>query len=206
MRESRERVRAAIVNCGFEFPLKRITASLAPADLRKAGPGFDLAIAAAILFASGQVADERLTGVWLAGELALDGSIRSPAGRAGDGGTGRGRGRRTDRGRHGQCGRGSPGRGDRGARARLAQPTWRALARGELLAGAAADRPPPSRPPLPDLADLRGQPGLRHGLEVAAAGGHGMLVIGPPGAGKSLAARRLALDPAAALEAARRSR
>ena len=77
MRESRERVRAALVNSGFEFPQQRITANLAPADLRKAGPGFDLAIAAALLAATGPAADRRaLDGVALAGELALDGSVR----------------------------------------------------------------------------------------------------------------------------------
>ena len=87
VRESRERVRAAIVNSGFEFPLMRITASLAPADLRKAGPGFDLAIAAAILFASGQVADESLDRR-LPGRRARPRWIDPvPAGRAGDGGT-----------------------------------------------------------------------------------------------------------------------
>ena len=76
VRESRERVRAAIVNSGFEFPLKRITVSLAPSDLRKAGPGFDLAIAAGILVASGQL-PERLLRDWVfAGELALDGRLR----------------------------------------------------------------------------------------------------------------------------------
>src|SRR3954470_19206422 len=76
VRESRERVRAALSNSGFEFPQQRITASLAPADLRKAGPAFDLAIAAALLAASGQLPPERLSRVALAGELALDGSVR----------------------------------------------------------------------------------------------------------------------------------
>ena len=76
VRESRERVRAAVSNSGFEFPLHRITASLAPADLRKAGPGFDLAIAAALLAASGQLSADALDRYWLAGELALDGTIR----------------------------------------------------------------------------------------------------------------------------------
>jgi magnesium chelatase family protein len=80
VRESRERVRAALVNSGFEFPLKRITANLAPADLRKAGPGFDLAIAAAILIASGQLTGPALEDWWLAGELALDGAIRPLSG------------------------------------------------------------------------------------------------------------------------------
>src|SRR5688572_31515096 len=69
VQESRERVRAALLNCGFEFPLRRITVNLAPADLRKAGPGFDLALAAALLAASGQVSSDRLAGCGLCGEL-----------------------------------------------------------------------------------------------------------------------------------------
>ena len=76
MREARERVRAALVNCGFEFPLRRIVANLAPASLRKAGPGMDLAIAAALLIASGQLDLGRLPKLALVGELALDGSVR----------------------------------------------------------------------------------------------------------------------------------
>src|SRR5947207_5630044 len=76
VRESRERVRSALMNSGFKYPQHRITANLAPADLRKAGPSFDLAIAAALLAASDQLPPERLSGVALAGELALDGSIR----------------------------------------------------------------------------------------------------------------------------------
>ena len=189
VRESRERVRAAIVNSGFEFPLMRITASLAPADLRKAGPGFDLAIAAAILFASGQVADESLIGVYLAGELALDGSIRSLPGVLA----------MAERAAEETGARIAVAMGNAGE-ARLVEgievlalgslTDLARLARGELLQDA-PQRAPAEPPPLPDLTDLRGQAGLRHGLEVAAAGGHGMLVIGPPGAGKSLAARRL---------------
>ena len=81
VRESRERVRAAIVNSGFEFPLKRITVSLAPSDLRKAGPGFDLAIAAGILVASGQLPELLLRDWVFAGELALDGRLRRVRGR-----------------------------------------------------------------------------------------------------------------------------
>ncbi len=76
IRESRERVRSALVNSGFSFPQHRITANLAPADLRKAGPGFDLAIAAALLVASGQLPQRVLDTYALAGELALDGAIR----------------------------------------------------------------------------------------------------------------------------------
>src|SRR4051794_9548086 len=76
VRESRERVRAALENSGFEYPQHRITANLAPADLPKAGPSFDLAVAAGLLAASKQLRQEQLDGVVLAGELALDGSIR----------------------------------------------------------------------------------------------------------------------------------
>src|SRR5215208_4965898 len=76
VRESRERVRSALRNSGFKYPDHRVTVNLAPADLRKAGPGFDLAIAAAVLAATGQVAPETLADVALTGELALDGSIR----------------------------------------------------------------------------------------------------------------------------------
>src|SRR3954449_12457524 len=76
VREARERVRAALVNCGFEFPLRRIVVNLAPASLRKAGPGMDLAIAAALLSASDQLEWDGLARVALAGELALDGSTR----------------------------------------------------------------------------------------------------------------------------------
>lgn len=77
VRESRERVRAALANSGFEFPMRRITVSLAPANLPKAGPGYDLAIAAALLSASAQLPPSLLDRLALAGELALDGSIRA---------------------------------------------------------------------------------------------------------------------------------
>ena len=76
VREARERVRAAIANCDFDFPLRRIVANLAPASLRKAGPGLDLPIAVALLVASGQLEWERLPRLAMAGELALDGTVR----------------------------------------------------------------------------------------------------------------------------------
>jgi len=190
VRESRERVRAAIVNCGFEFPLKRITANLAPADMRKAGPGFDLAIAAAILCASEQVPMLPLTEWWLAGELALDGSIRGLPGVLA----------MTEEAAHGD-GAGIAVAGANAAEARLVDgievialgtlADLAALSRGEIPPEPPMPTPITSEPDTRDLADLKGQPGLRKGLEVAAAGGHGALVIGPPGAGKSLAARRL---------------
>jgi magnesium chelatase family protein len=208
VRESRERVRAAIVNSGFEFPQRRITANLAPADLRKAGPGFDLALAAAVLAATGQVPAEAFADLALAGELALDGSLRPVAGTMAM----------------------AEAAARSGARAIVVPASCgpeAALVGGggvvpierleQLRELGGADEPPPPEPlrpelngsgKLPDLADLRGQPALRRALEVAAAGGHSLLVTGPPGAGKSMAARRLPsimppLGAGEALEAAR---
>jgi magnesium chelatase family protein len=204
VREARERVRAALVNCGFEFPLRRIGVNLAPARLRKAGPGMDLAIAVALLSASGQLEWERLARVALAGELALDGSTRPINGALAI----------AEAAREG------------GAEA-IVLPAENgpeaALATGiDVVPIDSLGRLPafvegewePERPAAlaleseltpgtPDLRDLRGQPHLRHALEVAAAGGHSLLMIGPPGAGKSLAAARLPsiLPPLAATEA-----
>ncbi len=209
VREARERVRAALANCGFDFPLRRIVANLAPASLRKAGPGLDLAIAVALLVASGQLEWERLPRVAMVGELALDGSVRPVPGVLAIVEAAR----------------------ELGAEAIVvpAENGPEAALVGEIevigidsleqvppLAGGewVPDRPKPLalplnvRPGAPDLADLRGQPHLRYALEVAAAGGHSLLMIGPPGAGKSLAASRLPsilppLAPAEALEVAR---
>jgi magnesium chelatase family protein len=191
VRESRERVRAALTNSDFEFPLQRITASLAPADLRKAGPGLDLAIAAALIAASGQLPAEALERWCLAGELALDGTVRPVPGVLA----------MAEQARLA----GAAGIAVAAANAPeaalidgLAVAPLRTLAelaelaRGELPS---FDAPLPSQngsspEHLPDLSDLRGQPSLRRVLEIAAAGGHSLLMTGPPGAGKSLAARR----------------
>jgi len=190
VRESRERVRAALVNCGFEFPLRRITVNLAPADLPKAGPGLDLATAAALLAACGQLPAGMDDSCALAGELALDGSVRPVAGALAMAEAARELG------------------GERlivaaanGSEAALVENlTVSPLERLDQLPGLIAGewKPPVPRPLAleqaaagPDIADLRGQPSLRRALEVAAAGGHSLLMVGPPGAGKSLAARRL---------------
>ena len=191
VREARERVRAALVNCGFEFPLSRIVVNLAPASLRKAGPGMDLAIAAGLLRASEQLEWEGMDRVAFAGELALDGGVRSINGALAIAEAAREDGVEA-----------IVVPSDNGPEAALAGGVGvmplRSLA--ELPALAAGERGPeplPLRqrtgpaPGTPDLADLRGQPHLRHALEVAAAGGHSLLMVGPPGAGKSLAASRL---------------
>lgn len=208
VREARERVRAALVNCSFEFPLRRITVNLAPADLRKAGPGLDLAIAAALLGAAGELSLECLKGWSMVGELALDGTVRPVRGALAMAES------VAEAGRPGILV--PPENGPEAAlaagvevRAIGSLSELRSLGRGVL--------PGDPAKPLeidascssgPDLADLRGQPHLRRSLEIAAAGGHGLLMIGPPGAGKSLAARRLpsVLPPLAGrefLEAAR---
>ena len=203
VREARERVRAALVNCGFEFPLRRIVVNLAPASLRKAGPGMDLAIAAALLSASGQLEWEALSRVALAGELALDGSTRPVNGALAI----------AEAAREGGA-EAIVLPAENGAEAALAEgiDVIALDALGRLPALAAGEWEPVRPRALalrneaeegPDLADLRGQPHLRHVLEVAAAGGHSLLMIGPPGAGKSLAASRLPsiLPPRAASEA-----
>ncbi len=209
VRESRERVRAALSNCGFEFPQQRITASLAPADLRKAGPAFDLAIAAALLAASGQLPIEALDACALAGELGLDGALRPVAGALAMAESAMRIGVR-------KLVVSAPSGGE----AALAQGNLRVVpitnlrqlpalgTDAEPSAPAPASLAAPVNGSLPDLADLRGQPALRRALEIAAAGAHGLMVIGPPGAGKSLAAQRLPsllppLGRAEALEVAR---
>ena len=209
VRESRERVRAALVNSGFQFPQRRITANLAPADLRKAGPGFDLAIAAAVLTDSGQLDPVALRGVAFAGELALDGAIRPVPGVLAMAEAAAASGARAFV-VPAECG---------GEAALAAGLRVVPIERLGQLASLGHDREPgqpaplelgsgePS-PRLPDLADLRGQPALARALEVAAAGAHSLLIVGPPGAGKSMAARRLPsilppLDPAEAVEVLR---
>jgi magnesium chelatase family protein len=204
VREARERVRAALINCGFEFPLRRIVANLAPASLRKAGPGLDLAIAVALLTASGQLELERGSVMAMVGELALDGSVRPVPGVLAIAEAARQRGLETIM---------VPA--ENGAEAALVD-ELEVICLESLgqVAALATGEWEPSRPqpmPLcneaegagPDLADLRGQRHLRYALEVAAAGGHSVLMVGPPGAGKSLAASRLPsiLPPLAANEA-----
>ncbi len=200
VRESRERVQTAIINSGYKFPDKRVTVNLAPADLRKSGPGFDLAIACGVLAASGQVPLGRLERLAVFGELALGGSIR-----AGRGVLAVAEGVR-DAGLDGlvvsaeRVGEGAlvDAIAVHGA-ASLAEAA--AILRGlpvddapRPAAGPPSleDAEPVAAPePAVDLADVRGHASVLGSLTIAAAGGHNLLFTGPPGTGKTLLARRL---------------
>ena len=191
VKESRDRVRAAILQSGFEFPAKKITVNLAPADLPKESGRFDLPIAIGILAASGQVLPNQLANYELAGELALSGKVRPI--------------------------RGALAMAWQGAQAKRAfilpssnatqvavMPNVEANGADSLLQVVAhlnGTKPlslaqpsaalPNQTTSLPDLQDVKGQQTARFALEIAAAGGHSLLMMGPPGTGKSMLAQRL---------------
>jgi magnesium chelatase family protein len=212
VRESRERVRAAIQNSGFDFPAGRLTVNLSPADLRKESARFDLPIALGVLLASGQIAMPELlskagtsclANLVLAGELSLTGALVPVA---------------------------APlaialnvARDQAGATLILPAasashaahvPGLEVLSAGtlaEVVAHLCGDKPLPravptpwpAAPDAPCLSEVRGQGGARRALELAAAGGHSLLMVGPPGAGKSMLAHRLPglLPPLSLIEA-----
>lgn len=194
VRESSERVRAAIRNSGFKFPYgKRITINLAPADLRKEGPAYDLPIAIGIMAASNQLPLDQLEHALIMGELSLDGSVRHVRGVLPV----------ADMARHHGIEALYVPAVDAAEAALIPEvqvfpvdslSSLVAHLRGlDLIAPLTSDVRPlsASPPPTTDFSEIRGQEHAKRALEIAAAGSHNLLMVGPPGAGKTLMARAL---------------
>jgi magnesium chelatase family protein len=212
VKEARERVRAALANCRFEFPSRRITVNLAPAELPKESGRFDLPIALGILAASGQIAAAALDRYEFAGELSLSGELRPVRGALAMAYA---------------VSKAGPASGQRGFVLPQASADEAAMVGDVPIFGASdllqvaahlaaeagdpqaqrlrphAAAPRPQAPAYADLAEVKGQQAAKRALEIAAAGGHSLLMVGPPGTGKSMLAQRLPgiLPPLAAEEA-----
>jgi magnesium chelatase family protein len=191
VKESRERVGAALVNSGFQVPPRRITVNLAPADVRKDGTAFDLPIALGILVATKQLEARHVQGIVAVGELGLDGALRAVRGALPIARRVAASGERTL-----VLPPSNVAEASLVSAARLTAPATlesliAALRAGALPEAVAPEDVAPGAAEVPDLAEVVGQAGAKRALEIAAAGGHNLVMVGPPGAGKTMLARRL---------------
>ncbi len=189
VKESRDRVRSALINSGFAFPDRKITVNLAPADLPKEGGRFDLPIALGIIVASGQLAEQHIQGYEFVGELALSGDIRPIVGEIPVAMACR------DAGRSSLMPMPNAEQAQQVPKARVLGATH--LLQVHSFLQGAQDLPAiPAlqqhiKAPVPDLSEVKGQTAAKRALEIAAAGEHNLLMLGPAGTGKSMLAQRL---------------